>query len=177
MILYFSPVQRHWRLSFPPQLIHGQQISNVIFEKLKNITKKIKCKREKKSILFLHLLWHWKISIRFQFLLFSLIIFSAEYIKLCISYFQLHTKKKNKQQIWKTYYSLFSNIYCRNQTVLINSGMGGVKLRNSSPNSGSTCLLKPSLQQFVYSPQDTFTYMPTYFPRKIITTYKHDILY
>lgn len=39
MLLYLSPVQWHWRLSFPPQLIHCQQISNVIFEKLGNMKK------------------------------------------------------------------------------------------------------------------------------------------
>lgn len=39
LILYLSPVQWHWRLSFPPQLIHCQQISNVVFEKLGNIKK------------------------------------------------------------------------------------------------------------------------------------------
>lgn len=47
LILYFSPIQWHWRLPFPPQLIHCQQISNVIFEKLRN-----KKRREKETFYF-----------------------------------------------------------------------------------------------------------------------------
>lgn len=49
LLLYLSPVQWHWRLSFPPQLIHCQQVSNVIFEKLGNIKKNLNGSGTKKK--------------------------------------------------------------------------------------------------------------------------------